>query len=183
MLAVGTGVLASDLVDLENVERRLRERLDALGPAPRAELLHVLMLPDFERADRIGELGLPREPAFAELLIDLEEDKAARASGCWPRWSGSSPDSSRARLGDHLSHSTEARYGHQRMHALPWAAYVPPMKQVDPLRSSRNDTTMTMVFCATCGHSQAAHSNSGDGRCLRSACYCDGFIVGQGPDL
>jgi hypothetical protein len=36
------------------------ERLDAVGPAPRAELLHVLMLPDFERADRIGEfLGLP----------------------------------------------------------------------------------------------------------------------------
>ena len=31
------------------LERRLRERLDALGPAPRAELLHVLMLPDFER--------------------------------------------------------------------------------------------------------------------------------------
>ena len=24
-------------------------------PAPRAEILHVLMLPDFERADRIGE--------------------------------------------------------------------------------------------------------------------------------
>ena len=28
---------------------------DGLGPAPIAELLHVLMLPDFERADRIGE--------------------------------------------------------------------------------------------------------------------------------
>jgi hypothetical protein len=28
--------------------------MDALGPAPRAELLHVLMLPDLERADRIG---------------------------------------------------------------------------------------------------------------------------------
>ena len=73
-------VLASDLVDLEHVERRLRERLDALGPAPRAELLHVLMLPDFERADRIGEFwGYPESRAFAELLIDLEEDKAARA--------------------------------------------------------------------------------------------------------
>jgi hypothetical protein len=36
----------------DELERRLRERLDALGPAPRAELLHVLMLPDFERADR-----------------------------------------------------------------------------------------------------------------------------------
>jgi hypothetical protein len=47
-------MLASDPVDLEQLERRLRERLDALGPAPRAELLHVLMLPDFERVDRIG---------------------------------------------------------------------------------------------------------------------------------
>jgi hypothetical protein len=38
----------------DELEHRLRERLDALGPAPRAELLHVLMLPDFDRADRIG---------------------------------------------------------------------------------------------------------------------------------
>jgi hypothetical protein len=44
----------------DELERRLRERLDALGPAPRAELIHVLMLPDFERADRIGEFwGYP----------------------------------------------------------------------------------------------------------------------------
>jgi hypothetical protein len=58
-------VLASGSVDLKQVERQLRERLDALGPAPRAELLHVLMLPDFERADRIGEfLGLPGESRF-----------------------------------------------------------------------------------------------------------------------
>jgi hypothetical protein len=40
----------------DKLERRLRDRLDALGPAPRAELLHVLMLPDFERADRIGRV-------------------------------------------------------------------------------------------------------------------------------
>jgi hypothetical protein len=40
----------------DQLERRLRERLDALGPTPSAELLHVvLMLPDLERADRIGE--------------------------------------------------------------------------------------------------------------------------------
>jgi len=59
------------LVNLEHVERQLRERLDALGPAPRAELLHVLMLPDFERADRIGEFwGYPESRTFAELLID-----------------------------------------------------------------------------------------------------------------
>ena len=39
----------------DELERRLRERLEALGPALRAELLHVLMLPDFDRVDRIGE--------------------------------------------------------------------------------------------------------------------------------
>ena len=48
--------------------------------APRAELLHVLMLPDFERADRIGEFwGSPRRRTFAELLIDCEEDRLLRA--------------------------------------------------------------------------------------------------------
>jgi hypothetical protein len=47
-------VLAFALVNLKHVER-IRQRLDALGPALRAELLHVLMLPDFDRADRIGE--------------------------------------------------------------------------------------------------------------------------------
>jgi hypothetical protein len=39
----------------DELERLLRQRLDAIGPAPRAELLHVLMLPDFDRADPIGE--------------------------------------------------------------------------------------------------------------------------------
>jgi hypothetical protein len=44
----------------DELERRLQARLDTLGPAPRAALLHVLMLPDFERTDRIGELwGYP----------------------------------------------------------------------------------------------------------------------------
>ena len=62
------------------LERRLQERLDALGPAPRAELLHVLMLPDFDRADRIGSYwGNPKTRAFAELLIDCEEDRTRRA--------------------------------------------------------------------------------------------------------
>ena len=54
--------------------------LDALGPAPRAELLHVLMLSDFERADRIGEFwSYPESRAFAELLFDCEEDRVLRA--------------------------------------------------------------------------------------------------------
>ena len=69
-------MLAFALVNLEDVERQLRQRLDALGPAPRAELLHVLMLPDLERADRIGEFwGYPESRTFAELLIDSEEDR------------------------------------------------------------------------------------------------------------
>ena len=40
----------------------------------------VLRLPDFDRADRIGEFwGHPETRTFGELLIDVEEDKAARA--------------------------------------------------------------------------------------------------------
>ena len=59
-------MLAFALVDLEHV---LRDRLDALGPAPRAELLHVLMLPDLERAERIGALWSYRHSRdFAELM-------------------------------------------------------------------------------------------------------------------
>ena len=62
----------------DQLERRLRERLDALRPAPRAELLRVLMLPDFERAERIGSYwGNPKTRTFAELLIDCEEDRTA----------------------------------------------------------------------------------------------------------
>jgi hypothetical protein len=64
----------------DELDRRLRERLDALGPAPRAELLHVLMLPDFERTDRIGEFwASPETRTFGELLIDCEEDRTLRA--------------------------------------------------------------------------------------------------------
>ena len=64
----------------DQLECRLQERLDALGPARRAELLHVLMLPDFERADRIGEFwSYPQSRTFAELLIDCEEDRTLRA--------------------------------------------------------------------------------------------------------
>ena len=75
-------MLAFALVRPDELERRLQERLDALGPAPRAELLHVLMLPDFERADRIGEFwGYPENRAFAELLIDCEEDQTLCESG------------------------------------------------------------------------------------------------------
>jgi hypothetical protein len=41
---------------------------------------HVLRLPDFDRADAIGTFwGDPETRTFGKLLIDLEEDKAARA--------------------------------------------------------------------------------------------------------
>jgi hypothetical protein len=54
--------------------------LEALGPAPRAELLHVLMLPDLERAERIGEFwSYPQSRTFAELLIDCKQDRTLRA--------------------------------------------------------------------------------------------------------
>ena len=66
--------------DLTDLERTLRDRLDAIGPAPRAVLLHVLMLPEHERACRIGQFyGDPRTLTFARLLFDLEESPHARA--------------------------------------------------------------------------------------------------------
>jgi hypothetical protein len=72
--------LVSGFVRPDELERQLRERLDALGPAPRAELLHVLTLPDFDRADRIGEFWRnPKTRTFAELLVDCEEDRVLRA--------------------------------------------------------------------------------------------------------
>jgi len=43
-------------------------------------LLHVLMLPDLERADRIGEYwSYPQSRTFAELLIDCVEVRTLRA--------------------------------------------------------------------------------------------------------
>ena len=65
--------------NLEEYERRLWARIQALGPVSRAELLHVLMLPDVERADRIGRYCKdPKTRPFAELLIDCEEDRTLR---------------------------------------------------------------------------------------------------------
>ncbi len=54
-------------------------RVEVASRVPRVELLHVLM-PDFERADRIGEFwGYPESRTFEELLIDCEEDRTLRA--------------------------------------------------------------------------------------------------------
>jgi hypothetical protein len=74
------------------MEAGLRARLEALSPAARAELLHVLMLPNFDRVERIGEFwGHPETREFGELLIDLGGGTGPRGrscSGCWRRWSG-----------------------------------------------------------------------------------------------
>ena len=60
-------------------ERQLRARLDALGPTPRAELLHVLMLPTSSEPT-IGEVGATRRTAtIVEPLIDCEEDRTLQA--------------------------------------------------------------------------------------------------------
>ncbi len=45
---------------LPEIEQMLRDRLDILPRAARAELLHVLMVPDFERAARNGSSGPSR---------------------------------------------------------------------------------------------------------------------------
>jgi hypothetical protein len=51
-----------------------------LPPAARAELLYLLLLPDCDRAARIGEFWpSPRTRSFGEVLIDLEEHRYARA--------------------------------------------------------------------------------------------------------
>jgi hypothetical protein len=51
-----------------------------LAPLTAPNLLHVLLLSDFDHADRIGEFwGYPENRAHAELLIECEEDRTLRA--------------------------------------------------------------------------------------------------------
>jgi hypothetical protein len=77
----GDAVVSGSPMRPDELVRQLRERLDALGPAPRAELLRVLTLPDFDRADTIGSCwGNPKTRTFAELLIDCEG--GPDAAGC-----------------------------------------------------------------------------------------------------
>jgi hypothetical protein len=66
-------------VDELPIERRLRERVESVGPEVRALLLTMLHLPDDRRAARIGELYADgRTRGFAEFLIDLEVEPTAR---------------------------------------------------------------------------------------------------------
>jgi hypothetical protein len=59
---------------------RLRERVNAISPAARAELLHALMLPESEGAARIGGYGSAASIArLAELFEEARRDPALRA--------------------------------------------------------------------------------------------------------
>ena len=88
----------------DELERILRERLKAMPPAARAELLYVLMLPDFERAGRIGEFyGNPKTPHLRRVPDRLRGGSGGRERcwwGCWresPRVDGGGTGASRLR--------------------------------------------------------------------------------------
>jgi hypothetical protein len=67
-------------VTFDEIEAALRARLEALPPAASTDLIHVLCLPNLDRAERIGTYWRhPQTRTFGELPIGLEEDKAARA--------------------------------------------------------------------------------------------------------
>jgi hypothetical protein len=63
----------------DELERRLRERLDALGPASRAELLHVLMQPDFKRHNLLADK--PRRKARGDRGDAAPEEQGQQAMG------------------------------------------------------------------------------------------------------
>jgi hypothetical protein len=68
------------MMTFEEMEQVLRQRLQALPPAERAKLLHIMRLPADIREEAIREFsGHPKTREFGELLKYLEEDRAARA--------------------------------------------------------------------------------------------------------
>jgi hypothetical protein len=70
-------VLAIALVDLELLKQALRQRLDAMGRALRAELLHVLMLPDFKRHNLLADK--PRKKTKGDRGDAAPEEQGQRA--------------------------------------------------------------------------------------------------------
>ena len=64
----------------DELERRLRVRLDASAPLLEPSCSTSSCCPTSTEPDRIGEFwGYPESRAFAELLIDCEEDRTLRA--------------------------------------------------------------------------------------------------------
>ena len=43
------------------------------------------------------------------------------------------------------------------------------------------DNDVTVIFCATCGHSEPVHAGNGNQRCL--VCDCNRFIAGATPEV
>jgi hypothetical protein len=67
-------------VEVHELEALIQQRFDAMPKAARAELLRVLMLPTSSEPTGSASPGLTRRSlAFAELLIDAEEDRIVRA--------------------------------------------------------------------------------------------------------
>jgi hypothetical protein len=65
--------------DLPTVEHRVRQAVEVLPPRVSGLALRVLTMPQQDRARASGELWADeRCRTFAELLMDLEEDPAAR---------------------------------------------------------------------------------------------------------
>jgi hypothetical protein len=77
--------LAGALISSDTVERRrmsierpdeiIREVAESMPDSMAEEMLEAIMLPPDERAALIGRLHQGERSAFAELLIDLEEDR------------------------------------------------------------------------------------------------------------
>jgi hypothetical protein len=64
----------------DELERRLRERPDALGPAPAPSSSTSSCSPTSSEPTGSASSGATRKSrAFAELLIDCEEDRTLRA--------------------------------------------------------------------------------------------------------
>jgi hypothetical protein len=72
------GELRSALLHGQHVEVDRRRRPPP--PSRYTSIIHVLRLPDLQPTERIGDFwDSPATRSSGELLIDLEEDKAARA--------------------------------------------------------------------------------------------------------
>ena len=104
-----------------------------------------LMLPDFERADRIGEFwSYPESRTFAELLIDCEEDRTLRAcaASAWTTTSnaGSMPRGVFVVGGDHRTpirrvsrgrlHGPGLQGARPRLPTATWCGWIRPAGEI-----------------------------------------------------
>jgi hypothetical protein len=67
-------------VTFEEMEQALRQRLEALPPAARAELIPVLRLPDFDPADR--DRHLLGTPGDADVRRVADRPGGGQGAGC-----------------------------------------------------------------------------------------------------